>query len=264
MLGKLLKYEFKYLVRDLARTYIIYGAVLLSVILLFQLAGAGNSDGFILSLFSACATAYVIFTIVLVILTIARNVRRFKRNMFSQEGYLTNTLPVTPEQHIVAKAIAGAVSCAVSYLVIFVGLWILFVGLGMGREISSVFSSLVNYIKLSYFIPAFLSTTTGFLAVLLCLYLAVSISSMIGGSKGKAALLVIGAYIAYTMIASLITTSIADPNIYSYIDSYTDYADAVYRTTALRMYILTMLHTGIAAAEFFAIVHIIKNKLNLQ
>lgn len=264
MIGKLLKYEFKYLVRDFTRTYLIYAGLLLSVILLYHMAGAGRSSGgsFIYLLFSACATAYVIYTVVLVFITVAHNVRRFRKNMFSQEGYLTNTLPVTPEQHIIAKVIAGAANCIVSYLVIFFGLWMLFAGFGMGDAVFSLFQSLLRLFEIRFIIPSFLSSTTSFLAILLCCYLAVSFSSMIGGSKGKSVLLVIGGFIAYTVIISMISASIEEP--IRYLSTYEDYIEASYRATAMRMYVMTIVNTAIAAAEFFGIVYIIKNKLNLQ
>ena len=38
MLGKLLKYEFKYLAKEFTRYYAVYGALLVAVILMFQLA----------------------------------------------------------------------------------------------------------------------------------------------------------------------------------------------------------------------------------
>ena len=264
MLGKLLKYEFKYLIKNFIRVYVIYGVLLMAVILLFHIGNAdtSNSTGFFGILFSACFTAYAFFTVFLIFITIGNNVRRFKRNMFSQEGYLTNTLPVTPEQHIVAKVIAGGASCIASYIVIFFGIWLLLVGFGLGSEVASLFSSLIQYMEFRYVIPTFLSSTTGFLALLLCCYLAVSFSSMIGGSKAKSAALVIGGIIAYMVITSMITSSI-ETDLYSALRRG-DYADAVYRATVTRMYILTLIHTAIAAGEFFAIVHIIKTKLNLQ
>lgn len=264
MLGKLLKYEFKYLIKEFTRYYAVYGALLVAVILMFQLAmlEKSSSGGFITILFTACLVAYVIYTILLVFLTIAYNVRRFKRNMFSQEGYLTNTLPVTPEQHIIAKVIAGGANCVVSYVVIFFGLWLLLAGFGLGEDVFSFFGDLISFMNIRYVLPTFLAATTGFIAVLLCFYLAVAISSMIGGSKGKAILLLVGAYIAYMVISSMISASFKEPKYYS--DVYSLLAKSVYRTVATRMYILALLHSAIAAGEFFAIVHIIKNKLNLQ
>ena len=131
MLGKLLKYEFIYLVKDFTRTYIIYGAEVLVFTILIAISGHGSAYGTLLGIF---AVIYYIFTLVLALLTISHNVRRFKKNMFSHEGYLTNTLPVTPAQHVIAKVIVGAVNYMISFLVIYLGMLILSAGSGNAGE----------------------------------------------------------------------------------------------------------------------------------
>ena len=69
MLGKLLKYEFIYLVKDFTRTYIIYGAEVLVFTILIAISGHGSAYGTLLGIF---AVIYYIFTLVLALLTIKR------------------------------------------------------------------------------------------------------------------------------------------------------------------------------------------------
>lgn len=60
-------------------------------------------------LFLLCALTLATFLIV---------VHRFYRNLFTDEGYLTLTLPVTAHQIVLSKAIAGALWLIVDFLVV--------------------------------------------------------------------------------------------------------------------------------------------------
>ena len=248
MLGKLLKYEFIYLAKDFTRTYIIYGFEVILLAILINIPG-GRSLTY-LTLVWIFGAIYYIFTMLLALLTISHNVRRFKKNMFSHEGYLTNTLPVTPAQHVIAKVIVGAVNYVLSFVVIYLGMLLLSTGMGEAgsfvRSMERLFESLYDF---GLLLPTFLMMATGYLSLLLLCYLISSINSMIGASKGLSAVLAIGIIIAYILIITMVTSSSA--NIYGN------------RGTSA-MYILSLFHLIGAGVEFACVLHIIKNKLNLQ
>lgn len=246
MLGKLLKYEFIYLVKDFTRTYIIYGAEVLVFTILIAISGHGSAYGTLLGIF---AVIYYIFTLVLALLTISHNVRRFKKNMFSHEGYLTNTLPVTPAQHVIAKVIVGAVNYMISFLVIYLGMLILSAGSGHAGEFRRIMDFSFKLLdKFDMLFPIFLMMATGYLALLLCCYMLSSISSMIGGSKGKSAALAVLIIIGYIMLTTLISSSMQNTG--------TSVQDT--------MYIFSLIYLICAGIEFAVVINIIKNKLNLQ
>ena len=50
---------------------------------------------------------------------------RFYKNLFSDEGYLTNTLPVTKGMHLLSKTIAGSLWCLIDTLLICLCAYIL-------------------------------------------------------------------------------------------------------------------------------------------
>jgi len=250
MLGKLIKHEFIFMIKDFTRTYIIYGGVVLLLKLLISIASGSREPGTAMTtLLVIFAVIYYVFTFVLALLTISHNVRRFKKNMFSQEGYLTNTLPVTPAQHVFAKVIVGLCNYILSFIIVYIGILILLAGTGleryMGKAITEVMDELNEF---GLLFPTFLSMLTGFLALLLFCYLISSVTSMIGGSKAIGALLAIGAIIAYIFVITMLTATMEDNR-----------SDA-----DTRLYIFSLLHGVIAAVEFGVVIHIIKNKLNLQ
>ena len=260
MIGKLLKYEFRYMIKDFARIYVGYGVLVLILAIMTGVLKGSPNEGFVfMALFTSLVTIYAVFTFILAFLTITHNVKRFRINMFSREGYLTNTLPVTPEQHIVAKVIAGAVNFIISYVVIILGLSLLFSGDQSFNLIQELFDEIFESIKNGLLLPMFLMTATGYLAVLLCGYLSSALRSMIGGNKGKGSLLVIGMIFGYLFIIIMITATM-ESRRYSIYGYYRNPVSA----TAFRYYIFSLVHTIIAVIEFFSITHIIKNRLNLQ
>lgn len=246
MLKKLLKHEFIFLVKDFMRIYIIYGAVVLILKLLITVSGSQRIGSALFILTTMIATIYYIFTFVLALLTVSHNVRRFRKNLFSQEGYLTHTLPVTPAQHVIAKVIGGLSNFILSFLAIFLGAEILLLGIGEIELLRGIKELLDELHKYGLLLPLFLMFAAGFLAMLLFCYLITSVSSMVGGSKWLGALLAIGIIFAYIFISVALTVSFADHTVKSYL-----YTHAAFYAIC-------------AAAEFGIVIYIIKNKLNLQ
>ena len=117
MVKKLFKHEFLYYGRIMSIVYLI----------LFTVAAAGRIIQFFESdsvpyeivfdisclTYGICAFGTLVFASVLGIL-------RFYRNLFTAEGYLSFTLPVTPAQHIWVKALTAVCVCLISFLMVLV------------------------------------------------------------------------------------------------------------------------------------------------
>jgi len=134
MLTKLIKYEFKATARTLVWIYLAYIVVAVLNIAfnssLFDADAAGaaiesNSPG--LALFAGILL-FLFFAgfIVIAIVTFVVIIVRFWRNMMGDEGYLSHTLPVSREQHIVAKLVVAFVWTLVSDLLILGSLLLMF------------------------------------------------------------------------------------------------------------------------------------------
>ena len=50
---------------------------------------------------------------------------RFYKNLFSDEGYLTNTLPVTKGMHLLSKTLSGTIWCAIDAFILYLCAFIL-------------------------------------------------------------------------------------------------------------------------------------------
>lgn len=247
MLKKLLKYEFIYLKKDFTRIYIAY-AVNVAIVALLVLV-IDSSDSSVISMLVLFGFIYYAFTTLLAFMTISHNVRRFKKNMFSHEGYLTNTLPVTPAQHVIAKVIAGAVNYVLSFIVIYIGLLIISACAGGQKAMTLIWDVASDYIgHFGLMLPLFLCLATGYLAVLLCSYLVASVSSMQGGSKSGGTLLTVLIIIGYSFLYSTISSVL--------------YTNGV--STEGAMYFFAFFFAACAAVEFALVTNIIKNNLNLQ
>ena len=125
MLGKLIKYDFKALNRFLL---IIHGFLLISVVLgRIFLTGRIDFDSIELNqtLLAVSFTLYfLIFTAAsfgtYIIIAI-----RFYKNLYSDEGYLSHTLPVTRGQHMLSKIITGSIWSVIDIALIVLSGYIL-------------------------------------------------------------------------------------------------------------------------------------------
>ena len=107
MLGKLIKYDLKSLNRFLV---MIHALLLTALLIRYFLTGQINSSTPQNSLLLALSiTLYVLILIAVSFATAIIITIRFYKNLFSDEGYLTHTLPVTRGQHLLSKTIAGSI-----------------------------------------------------------------------------------------------------------------------------------------------------------
>ena len=111
MVRKLLKYDLGAYFRVLGPAYLVLAAiaVLCRVIQFFEPAAgtiSASSEVFRVTFISS-VVLLVLASIVVLVLTFAQIIIVFYRNLFTREGYLTHTLPVSAGQHIAAK-LAGA------------------------------------------------------------------------------------------------------------------------------------------------------------
>lgn len=73
--------------------------------------------------------AYVIIVIALVILTYILMCERFYKSMYSEQGYLTHTLPVNPLSNLNARLITSLVWLFVSGIILFISIMLIAISL---------------------------------------------------------------------------------------------------------------------------------------
>lgn len=108
MFGKLLKHEFSAVAKDLLPVYLLMIAAAVITNLLFLTRF--NTPSVI------AAAVFGAITVAAFVITLVTTIRRFRRNLLKDEGYLMFTLPVTTKQLILSKAIAAIVWSAIGLL----------------------------------------------------------------------------------------------------------------------------------------------------
>lgn len=139
MLSKLIKYDIRSTWRDFAGIYL---SILLGVLILPQLLKYFSNNtvnviaGFV-------ATAIIISTIVIMIVMLFRI---FNTNVFSKEGYLTMTLPVTSTQVVVSKLLVSTMWIVLTGIVAAVGVSIFVLNLNLAPldEIAAALRKLLS------------------------------------------------------------------------------------------------------------------------
>ena len=118
MLGKLIKYDMKALNRFLIiiHCFLLLAAALLRIFVTGRIYNLESEEnGVLLGLF---VILYFILVVGVSIGTLIIVGVRFYTNLFSSEGYLTRTLPVTSGQHLLSKTITGCIWGCIDTLLI--------------------------------------------------------------------------------------------------------------------------------------------------
>lgn len=125
MLTKLMKYDFKALNRYLILIHAFLLAAAAAVrIFLTEPLRPGDSQSIIVSTFGM-----ILFVLIAVGISFATGLLtaiRFYKNLFSDEGYLTHTLPVTRGQHLLSKTIAGSTWYFLDQILLLGSLFLIF------------------------------------------------------------------------------------------------------------------------------------------
>ena len=129
MLNKLLKYEFKATARWFLPLYI----ALIVLTLLNKLTMIVELPE--IAVFTVLEVLLMVFYVMIIIFTsIATLILllvRFYKNLYTDEGYLTHTLPVKPSMHLNCKLLSGFIWNVASGVVQIISLFILFAGEGL-------------------------------------------------------------------------------------------------------------------------------------
>ncbi len=200
MLGKCLKHEFRATARQLVPLLIAQLAVSIFAGIIFGVSGRlpQNNDSFALSALSSFVSGILGFAMVALIIATAvvafvMIIRRFYTSFFTDEGYLTFTLPVTPNAHIFSKFITAyvwqVVTVVISVLCIVLLLVVMALVSGTFADVSSsgIIDMIVEALEFeagTSFIPAFLAITVlnllvGVAASVFMVYLAISTACML-------------------------------------------------------------------------------------
>lgn len=156
MLGKLLKFEFKATSRTflplylaaLILTLLSKGFIFLQESKIFADYNTGIIGKIIGVLSGIIMFTFVVLLVAIAFLTFFVIVQRFYKNLFTDEGYLMHTLPVSPKAHIGAKLITSTVWVIASVAVIILSIFLLVIDKSSWQTIVDFFDNLPMTAKL--------------------------------------------------------------------------------------------------------------------
>ena len=152
MLNKLLKYDLKYMIKNMSIFYIL--AIFFSIITrLLTLPDQSVMIGILYKISSGCVIAMIANIIINVMM---RSWVRFRDSLYKDESYLTYTLPVTKNELYNSKFIQTLIFYFVSFIIILISLFIAYYS-------KDNWTIITNYIKTE----VFNAIQCGFLGIIL-------------------------------------------------------------------------------------------------
>ena len=285
MLGKLFKYENKSvskLLTPMALAVIILpvlGALILKMQFIF---GDKFENGSIISSIFSLASGIMIFFIVIAtisacFISLFILMQRYYKNLFSDEGYLTFTLPVKTSSIILSKLFTAVIwsviitICTIIGVMIFVlfGTSASFINNEVVDGFSHVFKQIFEFyftgsaVQIIYLIELLISIIVSLFTNILLMYLAITIGCQI--AKKHKVLASIGMYFVISSVVSVLST------IIQVITTTTLYGgfDFIYVEPTLSDVTLILLPSIIfsiilGVCYFLLNNYILKNKLNIE
>ena len=206
MVKKLFKYEIK----SYLRVWIPVQAVLLGIALIGRFIQFFESDTTVYDIISGSSVfMFVITSLASIGITLALGVIRFYKNLFTGEGYLTFTLPVTPTHHIITKTVTAGLFQVASVIMVIISVCIITSG-EMLKEIIKAFVYLLNLVRpyvganLVLYIIEFiiLMVISGF-AMYMHYYTCISLGQLFRKNRILAA---VGVYFGFYFISQILST----------------------------------------------------------
>lgn len=279
MLGKLLKHEFKAVNRLMIPLHLalVIVTILGRSYIQMAMSNAGQellNENLWFSIMSGTLAAFYIIALIAVCIVtqLYLKVLRPRKNLFSDEGYLTHTLPATAASHIWSKLIVCFVWTLVDVLLIMLSIFAMFINKSILRDFGELWHELmvsfpdtfgvtVGIGVPTFLLAALLDTIAGILVIYMCLAIGHSFNS-------HKILASIGIYVGYTAVSSLVTsifTSLNSSRLYGGAALISSSASGIvgsYFWWTLIFAIIIGIVTSTAA--FLITDYFMKKKLNLE
>lgn len=207
MLGKLFKYEWRSITRLLLP---IHGCILLFALLsrfYFALGGGISQLLESKSGLVSVLTGLLIFALVVIISSVAiftyiYTGYHFYKSVFTDQGYLTNTLPVTPGQILLSKGLAALIWMIIDIFVIGISCIILVAAKDLFSNLGLFFTVVIGYMgQMPLFtVLMILSVILMPIELIILLYFSVTIGNLASNHKVLAS---IGAYVGLYILQQI-------------------------------------------------------------
>lgn len=269
MVKKLFKHEFLAWLRVLP---IIYGITLI-VAAMHRLLQFFETDSVYYNVvFISANVMYGIALVATLAAPVVFGIQRFYKNMFTGEGYLTHTLPVTPTNHLWVKGLTAVAFSMISFIVLDISVVIIAAG-DVLTELWKAAAYLWNLIQpeyiadiVFYFIEALL------FVVVSCFFMHYLYFTCICAGhlfKKNRVLAAVGVYFGLYMITQIIgTVLVVLTMVLTETGALQPLFDWFYEHTLEAIHIgacgSIVIYSGLTAAYFLFCRYVLTKKLNLE
>ena len=273
MVSKLIKYDFRSYFRLLFPVQlIILGFALINRMIQFfepPLDAVGGASTVYKGFFISSLVLYIISIIVCIVMTVIVGIVRFYQGMYTNEGYLNHTLPVTPTQHIFAKLLTSFIFCLGGLLAIFLSFMVITIG-DVNIEVFKAFFYLAGkfFARFGangglYVLEFILLLCVAAFFVFIKLYCCISIGQL---AKRKKVLLAFGIFFGIYVVKQIIGTFFAifvslNPQLF---DRLGEWIGQHPEPSVHIFFIIMILYHALFGVMYFLInKYIMSKKLNL-
>jgi hypothetical protein len=248
MLGKLMKYE----IRATGRIFLpLYGLILLSAAILrgFMAANEKANNLFTMPI-NITGTIYFLLIAAVFVMTLVVMIQRFQKNLLSDEGYLSFTLPVKTHSHIDAKMLVTLIWIILSVLVIILSVFILAVNQNVILSFEKSYLPFSDWFTSQswLFVEYIVLFLVGSLSITLHIYASMAVGNLCPKHRLLAAF---GAFLGFGVIEQIVATFMAIWRVTS-LDDTADLS-------------IVILFAGVfGVAYYFFTDWVLSKKLNLE
>ncbi len=269
MVKKLFKHE----LFALGRVLLIMQGILLAAAVFLRVLQFFESEHLVYSIvFFFAALLYGVAVFVNSMAPLVMAVVRYYRNLFTAEGYLSFSLPVTASQHLMVKALGALVFQVVSWVVTALSLVIVMAGdvlHEVGLAAAYLFKQIPADVSGNMFLWGFellLIFAVSFLSQVFLYYGCVSIGQL---SRKNRVLFAVGVYFAYyvatQVLGTVLTVLVAVLGDHIPFDILAEFMEA-HPIAFVHLFLCGMLLlTVVFTVAYFFVSHaIIRKRLNLE
>ncbi len=276
MVKKLYKHEFAYYFRTISffAPWVLFMGLLTFAVFKFE----SGQNRVIDSIQKSTLVTLVISIIALILFTVALGVIRFYKNLYSAEGYLTFSLPITGFQHLMVKFWTYFAVFVISGLVSLGAILIATAGEPLQmflRELSSIFTALFGTAlfggvptvhKVLLVIEFVLFVVCSLFVTPLLWYACISIGQL---AKKNRILLAIGVYYLNSIIGQILITTLSLCFVFvsatPAFDGIFDWINANFQIAMhLFFWVGIIILLALAAVYFCISLYMMNRKLNLE
>ena len=146
MLGKLFKYDFKWI----NKVMYIYFAIFLIITVCVKIVEGMEQTLLMVIIDKILSGMFISCCISIIITCFIRIWVRFMTNFYKDESYLTHTLPVTKSELFNSKVISSILSLILSIVVVLIGIFYVYLGNNGFEVLKNMYQSLVNVYNSSF------------------------------------------------------------------------------------------------------------------